>query len=266
MKILSIEDASNFDPQSLPKRPVLAVRFGRGRTGGSTFLDWLIQRAREARREVIIGDGDRQNATLSSYYPPDRPGGAFQPRSAEIADVSDWITTLSGDMVSRRASLILDLGGGDRIIAEHSQELNLPDFCEGVGADPLAIYMVGPERDDFEHVLNIIRAGYFRSPHSLMVLNQSLVRAGKNAASAFDWLYKHPGYTEVSKAVKSIEMPRLGCMDVLRAEGLTFYEGLQNKPGKSGRPMDAARQFMIGVWMNKLEQQMVAANITDWLP
>jgi hypothetical protein len=169
-------------------------------------------------------------------------------------------------MVARQASLILDLGGGDRIIGEHAQEMNLPDFCYSNGADPLAIYMMGPDRDDFEHVLTIIRAGYFSAPNSIVVLNQSLVRAGKNAASAFDWIYNHPGHDDAAKVAKFIVMPRLGCMDALRAEGLTFYDALNNKPGKSGRPMDAGRQFMIGVWMNKLEQQMVELKITHWLP
>jgi hypothetical protein len=222
MNIRAIEEICVNESQPAIGRPVLVVRFGRGRSGGSTVLDWMIQRARHAGRDIIIGDGDMQNATLSSYYPENKPGGALQPRSAEISDVTEWITTLSGDMVTRQASLILDLGGGDRIIAEHSQEMNLPEYCEAVGADPLAVYMVGPERDDFEHVLNIIRAGYFISRRGVLVLNQSLVRVGKNAGSAFDWLYQHPGYEEVSQIAKIVMMPRLACMDAMRSEGLTF--------------------------------------------
>ena len=41
-----IENTEVAGPTMLTKRaPVLAVRLGRGRTGGTTFLDWLIQRA-----------------------------------------------------------------------------------------------------------------------------------------------------------------------------------------------------------------------------
>ena len=88
---------------------MLAVRHGRGRTGGSTFMDLLIQRARAANRLVIVGDGDLRNATLASLYPPGTAGGATQPVSDKIPDVKDWITSLAGEMVESRASLILSL-------------------------------------------------------------------------------------------------------------------------------------------------------------
>ena len=59
--IEEIKDAAQERP------PVLAVRFGRGRTGGTTFLDFLIQRARRAERVVGIADGDTHNATLARF-------------------------------------------------------------------------------------------------------------------------------------------------------------------------------------------------------
>ena len=74
-------------------RQVLAVRMGRGRTGGSTLLDWLVQRARTEGRGVAVGDGDRRNPTLAGLYPPGTLGGATQPATDETADVKDWITT-----------------------------------------------------------------------------------------------------------------------------------------------------------------------------
>ena len=60
-------------------RQVLAVRMGRGRTGGSTLADWVIQTARHEGRPVSVGDGDRRNPTLAGLYPPGVPGGATQP-------------------------------------------------------------------------------------------------------------------------------------------------------------------------------------------
>ena len=43
---LKVEKVTSAD------RQVLAVRMGRGRTGGSTLADWIIQFARQARRAV----------------------------------------------------------------------------------------------------------------------------------------------------------------------------------------------------------------------
>jgi hypothetical protein len=51
MNIQSVEDIA---VASQERRPVLAVRHGRGRTGGSTFMDLLIQRARAANRLVSL--------------------------------------------------------------------------------------------------------------------------------------------------------------------------------------------------------------------
>ena len=64
MNIHAIEEIKDAAQERLP---VLAVRFGRGRTGGTTFLDFLIQRARRAERVVEIADGDTHNATLAHF-------------------------------------------------------------------------------------------------------------------------------------------------------------------------------------------------------
>ena len=66
MNMHSIEEVEDHSDRA----PVLAVRHGRGRTGGSTFLDLLIQRARRAGRSVIIGDGDRERDVGEFFIRP----------------------------------------------------------------------------------------------------------------------------------------------------------------------------------------------------
>jgi hypothetical protein len=88
MNIHAIEEINDASAQ---RPPVLAIRFGRGRTGGTTFLDFVIQRARRADRAVSIADGDTHNATLARFYPPGKPGGALQPRGSEVGDVAEWV-------------------------------------------------------------------------------------------------------------------------------------------------------------------------------
>jgi hypothetical protein len=241
----------------------LVDRFGRGRSGGTTFLDFLIQRALQANRRVMIGDGDVANPTLTSFY----PGVAVQPKSEEMADVMDWITTLGGQMVETNRSLVLYIGGGDRIIGEHARDINLPEFCASVGAECLTIYVMGPRREDLEHVLSIFRSGHFNSARAITVLNETLVRAGKNPAIAFDWLYEEAGFMEIADAAKIVAMRRLPCMEQMRAEGLSFYDVVNGVAGKtSGKPLDMARRFMVQSWINKLEQQITERGISDWLP
>jgi hypothetical protein len=245
------------------ERLKLVVRFGRGRSGGTTVLDFLIQRALQANRHVIIGDGDVANPTLTSFY----PGVAVRPKSEEMVDVMDWITTIGGQMVETKRSLVLDIGGGDRIIGEHARDINLPEFCASVGADCLAIYVMGPQREDLEHVLSIFRSGHFNSARAIIVLNEMLVRSGKNPAGAFDWLYEDAGFMEIGDAAKIVSMRRLPCMEQMRAEGLSFYDVVNGVAGKaSGKPLDMARRFMVQSWINKLDQQITRFGISDWLP
>ena len=167
-----IENTEAAGPTVLTKRaPVLAVRLGRGRTGGTTFLDWLIQRARNQGREVIIADGDRRNADLAGLY----PGQAMQPPSDDTGDVKEWITSVLIRMAEMARSVALDLGGGDRVLAEYGRDLALVEFCQETGAQPLALCFMGPDTADLEHVLTIVRAGYFRPDRMILVLNENLV-------------------------------------------------------------------------------------------
>ena len=246
---------------------VLAVRMGRGRTGGSTLLDWLIQCSRDAGRTVAIADGDRRNPTLAGLYPPGTPGGATQPATDETADVKDWITQLLAETVASKSSLVLDLGGGDRVLSEYGRDLGLIEFCEATGIEPLALFVSGPEMDDFEHVLAIWRAGYFSSKRSVLVFNENLVTQGRTPVGAFEPIMNRPEIKEIMLGgVEIVFMPRLPCMNEMRRLGLSFLDAIHNKPGSGGKPLDPVRQFMVLTWHKKMVTAFEKAGAIGWLP
>lgn len=246
---------------------VLAVRHGRGRTGGSTFADFLIQRARRQGRDIIIGDGDRRNATLASFYPPGSDGGALQPPSDQTPDVKDWIGQLVGKMVDEQSSLIFDLGGGDQALAEFCRELSLAEFCESVGVAPLSIYMTGPDIEDFEHILTIHRSRLFETRRSILVLNESLVRAGKTPKGAFDVILQRPELAEmIEDGAKLLIMPRIIHIADARAAGLSFFDAADGKSGRDGKPLDPLKRFSIKSWLDRMESQFATQNVGEWLP
>jgi hypothetical protein len=268
---MDMETDSKRQPKAARKsvraRQVLAVRMGRGRTGGSTLLDWLVQCARADGRTVAIGDGDRRNATLASLYPPGRAGGATQPGSDETADVKDWITGQLSEMVIGGWSLVLDLGGGDRVLSEYGRDLGLVEFCTSAGIEPLAIYVSGPEIDDFEHALAIWKAGYFAAKRSILVFNEHLVPQGRTTAGAFDQIMKRTEFQEmVGQGVKTVFMPRLPAMSVMRDAGLSFLDTIAGKSGVNGKPLDPVRQFMVATWHKKLLAEFAEACAIEWLP
>jgi len=58
--------------------------------------------------------------------------------------------------------------------------------------------------EDFDHILAIYRAGYFRTDRSILVMNESLVRAGKTARGAFDVIVKRPECRELAEGGNKI--------------------------------------------------------------
>ena len=243
-------------PTALTKRaPVLAVRLGRGRTGGTTFLDWVIQRARNQGREVIIADGDRRNADLAGLY----PGHAMQPPSDDTGDVKEWITSVLIRMAETEQSVALDLGGGDRVLAEYGRDLALVEFCQETRAQPLALCFMGPDTADLEHVLTIVRAGYFRPDRMILVLNENLVPSHKSPAAAFEPIVERGDFVElVSAGAQPVYLPALPCMDRIREGGLGFYS--------SNKSLDPVRAFMVRRWVARLENEVAKAGATEWLP
>jgi hypothetical protein len=177
-----------------------------------------------------------------------------------------FITSLTTKMLNEASSLILDFGGGERVLEEYGRDVAFLEFCESVGIEPLSIYMIGPELDDFEHVLSIFRAGYFRARRSLLVMNESLALRDKTTAGAFNEIFTHPGFEEMAKEVMPVSMFRLPCMTEMRSGGLTFYEAADNKRTKSGKFLDPIHQFQITNWLSKMEKEFELKGITEWLP
>jgi hypothetical protein len=246
---------------------VLCMRHGRGRLGGSTLLDLLIQLGRAAGRSVLVGDGDRGNPTLSALYPPGSAGGATRPKSDEVPDVKDWITDCVGDGMKHSASVVIDLGGGDRVMQEYGHDLALVEFCEALGAHPLGLFFAGPELDDFEHVLAVWRAGYFRPTRSILVLNEHLVPQGRTPQGAFNRIMEQDGYKEMTDAgVRPIFLPRLPCMEEMRSAGLGFADAASGRPGLKGTPLGPVRQFMVKQWVGKIQAELKRIKALEWLP
>lgn len=248
-------------------RRVISVRFGRGRVGGSTGMDLLVQRARHAGRKVLIGDGDLGNPTLAALYPPGSPGGASQPSTAEVADVKEWITGLLGEVGEGEGSLVLDMGGGDRVLSEYHHDFGIVEFAERCGIEAVGMYFMGPDMEDFEHVLTIWRAGYFRTKRSVLIMNEHLVRQGRTPAGAFDQVLDRPEVEELERGgMRFVFMPRLPCIPEMREAGLSFFDAAARKRGRDGRPFDLVRAFMVESWLGRMEKAFAQAGVLGELP
>jgi hypothetical protein len=132
------------------------------------------------------------------------------------------------------------------------------------GVRTLAIYMIGPDADDLRHVVNIFEAGYFQADHALLVMNGSMVKAGKSAGGAFDLVLEDKQFETMAMAVEVIRMPRLACMDAMRKAGLTFFDAAAGKRGAGGMPLSLGHQFMVKTWLNRMDEALERHEA--WLP
>ncbi len=253
--------------------PVLAIRRGRGRLGGSLFLDLLIQRARHAGRRVQPLDGDLRSRTLATLYPAvdarDQPvqDGVSSPVSEELPDMKAWMLEQLDDMAESRVSRALDLGGGERVIPEFVRDLSLTSYCRDLGITLLSIYMLGPDVEDFRHVTELVRSGDMQAERTLLVMNEGVIRQGQTATGAFDTILDHPDMRAlVEDGAASVFLKRLSCMPLVRDSGRGFYDVADGTPDAKGVRPRPTVQHMVKSWLQQNEAEHELAGTAGWLP
>jgi hypothetical protein len=252
---------------------VLAMRYGRGRLGGSGVILTAIQRARFHGRRIKPMEGDLKSRTLASYYPSHAPDGrpildgATMPRSENLGDFKSWIGDTMDDMAEDRISRALDISGGDRVMQELLADLSLSAFCGERGFKFLALCMLGSDMEDFNHIRAAVDAGVLHPMHMILIMNEGAIRSGQNPDGAFDAIVGHPDYQALTDSgAVPVYLPRLPCMDALREQRLNFYDVAANRPGSNGKRPRATMQHMTNKWLGDFEAQHVLRDTAGRLP
>lgn len=253
--------------------PRLLIRAGRGRTGGSTGLDIAIQRARHSGRRVKPLDGDLRSRTLSTLYPSHAndgspiEDGASAPKSDELPDIKEWLSTELDAMVETGVSRVLDLSGGDRVIQEYVRDLALMEFCRDFGVGVTVAVYLGPDMEDFRHATQLLTAGEFKCDCTLLVLNEGVIRLGQSATGAFDAIMAQREFrTLLDGGARSMFIRRLTCMPVLRERGLRFYDVLDRSPGGPGASVSPTLHHMTKTWLFGFERELGDSGVVPWMP
>lgn len=254
--------------------PTLAIGLGRGRTGKSTLLRWVIGRALNAGREVDAADGDRHNATLTAFYKTAR-----RPPSIQTADMKDWLESVFDRQATEKRSVALDLTGGERVVTEMNEGNALLTFCAEHGIEPVALVCVGPSLDDLAHALGVMTEqvvvdagdGTTREETSLvfrrtvLVFNEGLVPQERDTAQAFAPLYKRKEVGTLAKlGAQLLLMPRLGCMPKVDEKRLDFWAAVQGSKGTDGAPVGPFQRSQVKSWLAGMETAFGPA--LPWLP
>lgn len=253
--------------------PVLLVRGGRGKSGGSYFLDYAIQRARHAGRQVKPLDADKRSETLINAYGPPAdlkdgqpidPQWATAPTSEDPIVVRDWLMKELDLMAEDRISRAVDFNGGDRVISDVHRDLDLGPFCEAIGVKLVSVLTLGPEIEDFRHMVRAAHAGHLEPHQLVLVLNDGVIPTGVTTLGAFDAILAEPEYEDLlAGGAKAILMPRLACVKGLREAGLSLYQAAY--PAKGTR-ISATLMHMSRQWLEKQEKAISDKGIAEMLP
>ena len=150
-------------------------------------LEDLSQRRPTRRRAGVERDGEGEIAEPWAVGQP-RDGADQRLHDQEVGDVADWVLEVVSQMAVDQTSMVLDMGGDDRVLEELAKQMNLSEFCESSGIAPLAIYTLGPDKQDFKDTITVYEKGYARCERSLFVMNESLVASFRRAYAAGSFL------------------------------------------------------------------------------
>jgi len=248
-------------PAATQAQPLCIVPLGRGTRGKTWWVRWAIGRALAQGRDVVIADADRTNATLSAFF-----DSVVTPPSADEADMRDWFAAFVERQIADRFNALIDLGGGDLILKQLAREIGLTAFLESHAIRPVAVHLLGPDRDDLAYLHDVEQDGIFAPEATILVLNEALVPRNRSEKVAFQsTILEHPAFLRaLDRGAKVVWMPRLAAAHEVDARRLTFTaaEDNQIKPGQP--PIGPWNRQLIHNWLRDMEANF--APVARWLP
>lgn len=244
------------------KRKIVLVA-GRGKTGKTTLLRWMAERAHIAGRPVLLGDIDPTNASFSSYF----EGVHRPPEAGDPAIPVRWLERYLQHALKGDSSALVDLGGGSTTLNRLADEV--PGLATMLTTDevaPVMIYMLGPQVDDLSP-LATLEGRDFRPAATALVLNEAAVEPGQTREEAFARIYRHSAFlSAIQRGAVPLWMPRLLVADEIEAKRLHFSQARDAvpRPGTRQAPLGAFDRARVRLWLDATEAEF--AEVASWLP
>lgn len=245
--------------------------FGRGNVGKSTHARWSVERALKQNRRLTVVDADRNNATLAAAF-------SFAVRSTDEADETmiSFIEQQTGKLAENGGSMLIDLGGGDRIMAKIIEQHRFMDVMPEEGIEVVAWHFLAAGRDDIETMI-WMEAADIRATRTVIVLNEGLVRPLAGGADPFADVLASKTLNEVlERGGRLVRMPGLKQSTMNRLDRLFIgYEAAaagqlpvdeDGKPIPDIVPLGFWERKEVRRWLTAMEDRHAAAGVAAWLP
>ena len=244
----------------LSGKPKVWLTIGRGKTGKTTLIRFLVEETANVGRQVVIADVDRTNATLASYF-----DGVQRPPEGDEGSVSAWLEKLLTFVMQKKLSAYIDLGGGDTTLRRLVAEVHdLVAMLEDAGVAVVAAYLLGPQTDDLSPLATLEAAG-FRPAATAMVLNEGLIETSAPREDAFARILRHSAFREAAaRGAVPIWMPRLLPAGEIEARRVLFSQAAvgATREGRKQTPLGPFDQGRTRSWLEAMRSEL--APIASW--
>jgi hypothetical protein len=234
---------------------------GRGKTGKTTGIRWLAEKAISNGTPLLMADLDVTNDTFSRYI----KGVARPPEASDPALSLKWLDKLLQHTLQHQSSLIVDLGGGDttlrRLIAQ------IPDLTELFEAQGFAVVLfhtAGPQEEDLSPLATLQALG-FKPTATAIILNESLVDAGDTRENAFARIYRHSVFRRaIEEGAMPVFMPRLFAAQQVGVRRLKFRDAADGQTGRGDTPLGPFDRSRVRKWLEMMDTNFTS--LKSWLP
>lgn len=247
--------------------PKFVVTLGRGKTGKSTMLWWLAESALRRRRLRIL-DADPNNNALVDRFPD-----VEMPPAVDGEDKRVWLERQLSTMMdeadddAKRHDMLLDVGANDLLLKRLGAEVQFVDVLQDAGVEPVAIHLLGPDKEDLTYLKDVEESGFLRPKRTVLVLNTGLISATSSADIAFAPIIESDIFQKViskERGGRYVVMPALHCMREMQKAGLNLFS--ECFPGtEGGKKLGAFDARRVKRWY-EVQMPEMRASIADWLP
>lgn len=234
-------------------KPKFVVAYGRGRSGKSTGLRYLAERAQIAGRDVTIADADPR-ATLVSHF-----SEVLQPKRRDDKALHAWLDAVVNAQADALTTVVLDRNGGDQAFGRFAASVNLTDLLTEVGIMPVALHFIGADTGDLADLKMAENGGGFIPEATALILNAGTITDDTPPDDAFEAVRAHSVYkAALKRGAREVLMPRHFCLSMINDLGLTLAEA------ETDKRLGLTNRQRAVMWRRAMEEAL--APVAAWLP
>lgn len=245
--------SNKSDPPShndTQQQPRFLMGSGRGGSGKSLCLSYMIERCLQHSRRPLIADLDRTNRTLSELYPE-----AFTCEEASDSAVMHSCIQFLDTIINAQESAIMDIGGGDFIGLKMLTELSIVDLLQTHNFKVTFLFPVGSDPDYLAPVARLLDMNLLEGADIIMAFNGALADESSTGMAGFKNLANAPEIKAIrNMGGQLVFMPKLPGARVLAEHRLTLSRAAADQPAKDGFRLGVTRSFQVRRWLTEMDQ------------